>query len=212
MAYEFISPAECLGDSLYKINNNASDFDQRIIALTNVVASLSTALIAADVALTQAVLSAAPVGAVQSFAMATAPNGWLECNGVTVPNGSGTIQGKTANFTALYNAVGTTYGTVGTIPNLRGEFIRGWDNSRGIDSGRTFGSNQADAFQGHWHSLTNNSSVWRNTGGSVIGGTGITQAYTLEVREPTSDGTNGAPRTASETRPRNVSLLYCIKY
>ena len=122
------------------------------------------------------------------------------------------MQGKTANFAPLYAAVASTYGALGKLPDLRGEFVRGWDNSRGIDSGRTFGSGQQDAFQGHWHSLLNNTLVWRNTGGSVLGGTGITQGYNLEVRDPTSDGTNGTPRTASETRPRNIALLYCIKY
>jgi phage-related tail fiber protein len=203
MAYEFIAPTECMGDSLFKINNNASDFDQRIIALTNVVASLSTALIAADVALTQAVLSAAPVGAVQSFAMATAPNGWLECNGVTVPNGVDTIQGKTANFTALHTAVGTTYGAAGTIPNLRGEFIRGWDNSRGIDPARNFGSNQVDEFKSHSHPFVEQGSFFRSQF-NVTGGTGMDGAY--DISRNTS-ATGGA-----ETRPRNVALLYCIKY
>ena len=203
MAYQFIDPSECVGDSLYKINNNADNFDQRIIALTNTIATLSSALVAADSALTLAVSAAAPIGAVQTFAMASAPTGWLECNGVTVPNGSGTVQGKTANFAPLYAAVASTYGALGKLPDLRGEFVRGWDNSRGIDSGRTFGSNQADEFKSHSHPFVEQGSSFRSQF-NVTGGTGMDGAY--DISRNTS-ATGGA-----ETRPRNVALLYCIKY
>jgi hypothetical protein len=220
MPYEFIAPTECMGDSLIKINNNASDFDQRIISLTNVVASLSTALIAADVALTQAVLSAAPVGAVQSFAMATAPNGWLECNGVTVPNSTGTVQGKFANFTALYSAVGTTYSlTPGTIPDLRGEFIRGWANGKNVggQSTRALGSAEDDAIR----NITGEIKVAGSTGGMdgasgvfrIGGGTGYPAqaAFANNVGVGQFDASRVVP-TAADNRPRNVALLYCIKY
>ena len=56
------------------------------------------------------------------------PTGWLVCDGSVVPNGSGTVQGVTADFSDLYTLLGTTYGTAGTLPDLQGSFIRGWTN------------------------------------------------------------------------------------
>jgi len=83
-----------------------------------------------------------PVGAVMSFARRTAPAGWLVCNGDIVPNGEDTIQGIKANFELLYAAVGSSFGSLGKLPDLRGEFVRGWDDGREVDKGRPFGSKQ----------------------------------------------------------------------
>jgi hypothetical protein len=104
------------------------------------------------------------------------------------------------------------------IPDGRGEFVRGLDDGRGVDASRALGSRQADAMQGHRH--------YRNTAGSAerpyIEGTGYTDALAgsnsvilanqIVTGSPVTDGANGTPRTAAETRPRNVSKLACIKY
>ena len=69
-----------------------------------------------------------PVGMVSPFAGPFSdlpPSGWLFCNGGAVPNGSGTVQGITANFSKLYAIVGTTYGSAGTLPDLRGRVPMG---------------------------------------------------------------------------------------
>lgn len=155
-----------------------------------------------------------PAGAVMPFARATAPAGWLIANGDAVPNGSGTVQSVTADFSALYAAVSTSFGTVGTLPDLRGIFVRGSGSQAisGITYNKTFAAKEGDAFQGHKHAMSNNTSVWRNTGGSVLSGAGFSSAFTLSVEDPTTDTTNGTPRTASETRPANIALLYCIKF
>ena len=84
-----------------------------------------------------------PAGAVQSFAMSTAPSGWLDCDGSAVSR---------TTYSNLFSAIGTTFGTgdgstTFNVPDLRGEFIRGWDDGRGVDSGRTFGTAQADEFR-----------------------------------------------------------------
>jgi phage-related tail fiber protein len=136
---------------------------------------------------------ALPAGAVQVFAMSSAPTGWLSCDGNAVSR---------STYSGLYSAIGTTYGsgdgsTTFNLPDLRGEFIRGWDAGRGVDSGRSFGSFQADELKSHRHSIQHGTSGWDAYTGYNIGTGGVD--YT--------DYTGGA-----ETRPRNIAMLYCIKY
>lgn len=70
-----------------------------------------------------------PTGSIQAYAGDTTPTGWLICNGDTVPNGTGTVQGFTANFAALYAVLGSTYGSAGALPDLRGRTIAGVDST-----------------------------------------------------------------------------------
>jgi len=154
-----------------------------------------------------------PSGAIMNFAMNAAPTGWLKANGATVSR---------STYSALFTAIGTTFGagngsTTFKIPDLRGEFVRGWDDSRGIDSSRAFGSAQADALDAHNHltvvdiaSFTG-STPW--AGGDHIRQSGSEgdSAYRLQ-------GSNGTPSEGltsdtggNETRPRNIALLTCIK-
>jgi len=86
------------------------------------------------------------------------------------------------------------------IPDARGEFVRGWDDGRGIDSGRGIGTHQTDALQQHDHAT----SVF-TTGGSTVATAGASYALS------TAGAVTGA-RTATETRPRNIALLACIWY
>lgn len=79
--------------------------------------------------------SAMPPGAVQWFAMTNTPVGWLECNGAAISR---------TNYAALFAAIGTTFGAGNgsntfNLPELRGEFFRGWDHGRGVDTNRVFG-------------------------------------------------------------------------
>lgn len=145
------------------------------------------------------------VGQVCFFAMATAPTGFLTCNGAAVSR---------TNYASLFAAIGTLYGvgdgsTTFNLPDLRAEFIRGADLGRGVDSGRAFGSAQTDAFQGHGHNLaTQPNGPGGGTGTYAAGATN----NATSIGAPVTDGTNGTPRTAAETRPRNVALLPCIKF
>jgi microcystin-dependent protein len=146
-----------------------------------------------------------PVGSVFHFASSTAPTGYLKANGDTVPNGTGTVQGITADFSLLYQIIGTTYGAVGKLPDLRGEFIRGWDDAKGVDTGRVFGTAQGDDFKSHTHTYTNRTNTSGNnfvTGGPSAINDGALNAVTGAT--PTTGGT--------ETRPRNIALLACIKF
>ena len=176
-----------------------------------------------------------PVGTVIWYAGSSAPAGYLKANGDSIANGSGTTQGITADFSELYAVVGAT------LPDLRGEFIRGWDDGKGTDSGRTIKSTQSDDLKSHTHtantvttstdththdtklddnrvfgftqdgdSTDGETSPYGNPGG--IPGWDIpaqlnasdTHSHTVT---PTIQNTGG-----TETRPRNVALLACIKY
>lgn len=90
---------------------------------------------------------AIPSGAVMHFARNTPPSGWLKADGSAVSR---------STYAALFAAIGTTFGagdgrTTFNLPDLRGEFVRGWDNGRGADSGRAFGSAQTAAMAEHFH-------------------------------------------------------------
>ena len=87
------------------------------------------------------------VGTVLAFAMESAPSGWLKCNGAAISR---------TTYSALFTAIGTTFGagdgsTTFNVPDLRGEFVRGWDDARAVDTGRVFGSAQADELKSHTH-------------------------------------------------------------
>lgn len=137
-----------------------------------------------------------PAGTVIHVATSTAPSGYLKANGAAVSR---------TTYAGLWNAIGSAYGagngtTTFNLPDLRGEFLRGWDDGRGVDAGRVFGSAQADEFRAHTHDLaytTSNNTVLTNPGSGASSGSG-TKA---------TSSTGGA-----ETRPRNIALLPCIKY
>jgi microcystin-dependent protein len=147
-----------------------------------------------------------PTGSVFYFAASTAPTGYLKANGDTVPNGSGTIQGVTADFSALYAILGSTYGSAGQLPDLRGEFMRGWDDGKGTDSGRTFGSSQDHQLQLHSHLESYNV----GSPGQDQAGSGSGDNDNVGSKQTATSGTTG--NFGTETRPRNIALLACIKY
>ena len=154
-----------------------------------------------------------PAGAVMPFAMNSAPSGWLAADGTAVSR---------STYATLFAAISTTHGvgdgsTTFNLPNLQGIFVRGSGGPHSIGGGgeaysATFGAKQTDAFQGHQHAVTHNA-VYAVAGNTYQGGNGaILNAATIQVGNPTTDGANGTPRTAVETRPANIALLYCIKF
>jgi hypothetical protein len=149
-----------------------------------------------------------PVGAVFHFAASTAPTGYLKANGNTVPNGVGTVQGVTADFSALYAILSTTYGVAGQLPDLRGQFIRSWaDDGTTYDAARPFGQTQADDFKSHTHTLDTRDSTAND-------GTGAGNNQEFAGWDGGSDrgAVDTQSRGGTETRPRNIALLACIKY
>ncbi|MCO7608654.1 tail fiber protein [Pseudomonas chlororaphis] len=156
-------------------------------------------------------MSALPVGAMVPFPKGTVPPGFLEVDG--------SVQ-SAATYPDLAAYLGTTFNTGGEgagnfrLPESRGEFLRGWDHGRGVDGGRSPGSWQADAFQGHYHASAADTARPYSTGGTVgdyLARFGTGNPTTNGVRDAINNGVDGTPRTASETRPRNLAVMWCIK-
>ena len=160
-----------------------------------------------------------PSGTVLYFAGQSAPAGWLKANGAAVS--------RTA-YAALFAAIGTTYGAGdgrGTfnLPDLRGEFIRGWDDGRGVDTGRVFGSAQGDAIRNitgqfvsddYNRSLVNEilgvfTMIKRNSSLSYDAASTVTTGG--EYLNAIKFNASRVVPTAAENRPRNIALLACIK-
>jgi microcystin-dependent protein len=222
-----------------------------------------------------------PPGTVIWSACTTAPVGYLKANGASLLR---------ADYPNLFAAIGTTYGAAdGThfnVPDLRGEFPRGFDDGRGVDAGRVQGVAQAANIESHTHAFTgtamgthnhnatsgtesvdhthtfsdsssatgnasanhthtaypgDNRTPTSNAAGSALGTTGTlvntgssgaSHTHTVAVSGTTSGrsaahthtitvvaisagtpaGTNSAYGTGTDTRPRNVALLACIKF
>lgn len=135
-----------------------------------------------------------PVGSPIPWSLATAPSGYLICNGQTFNK-------------STYPKLAVAYPS-GKLPDLRGEFIRGLDSGRGIDAGRSVLSVQkgnsllsSNIFGGlsssesnKWHKAINYIGI---TGTDNDGGYGVHQQI---------EGANG-----NETRPRNIAFLYIVR-
>ncbi|EGL0611765.1 phage tail protein [Escherichia coli] len=152
--------------------------------------------------------SALPVGVPVPWPSATPPTGWLKCNG--------------AAFSAEeYPELAKAYPT-NKLPDLRGEFIRGWDDGRGIDAGRVLLSIQTGMLEKHRHPVVANdgydskeewelAAIFRRAytqgkglDGTSAGGT-LIPSPTLHTRG--SIGNTGG----SETRPRNIAFNYIVR-
>ena len=159
-------------------------------------------------------LGGAPTGAVFAMAHSTVPSGYLECNGAAVSRSS---------YANLFAVLGTTYGngnhsSTFNLPDLRGEFIRGWDNGRGVDSGRDFGSTQSDQNKqhnhgvndpGHGHTInyTNSDHQDGESNESGDGGTAGTHNVNSNTTGISINNDGG-----SEVRVRNIAMMYVIRY
>lgn len=156
------------------------------------------------------------VGQIISTSSTTPPSGFLYCDGSAVSR---------TQYAELFAAIGTTFGsgdgsTTFNLPDGQGIFLRGTGSQTigGISyTGGAIGTKQNDAYQGHWHTLGNTSGTATTTRGLTGSGGALESASTGAGRTnmeraiaSTSDGTNGTPRTASETRPANMTVAYHI--
>ncbi|EPJ0207758.1 phage tail protein [Escherichia coli] len=156
--------------------------------------------------------SALPVGVPVPWPSATPPTGWLKCNG--------------AAFSAEeYPELAKAYPT-NKLPDLRGEFIRGWDDGRGVDNGRGLLTLQDGAIVSHnhywgiWTSRTNDQTLESFTGTTILKQiTPLSPSidfdnYPIPNPAITEGGVVAAttkPAGANETRPRNVAFNYIVR-
>ena len=130
--------------------------------------------------------SALPVGVPVPWPSVTPPTGWLKCNG--------------AAFSAEeYPELAKVYPT-NKLPDLRGEFIRGWDDGRGIDSGRTLLSAQDGSIEAHGHDYN----------GAIYTSSGPSWANTTDAGHRAYSGFTSS-YGGSETRPRNIAFNYIVR-
>ncbi|WP_336353431.1 phage tail protein [Pseudomonas atacamensis] len=163
--------------------------------------------------------SAVPVGAVLAFPTGIVAPGYLELDG--------SVQ-SIAAYPDLAALLGTIYnkGNEGAgnfrLPESRGEFLRGWDHGRGVDAGRVLGSIQAESFKAHNHRYFDETGAtldpageWQ--GGKVNGAVAAisTGAFLSAVDAGTTMQTVTVVTTVNaggtETRPRNLAVMWCIK-
>lgn len=156
-----------------------------------------------------AAIASLPSGMIMQYAASTPPAGWLECNGSAVSR---------TTYSVLFGIISTTFGigdgtTTFNLPDTRGYFVRGWDHGAGVDTGRTFGSTQLDAFQ-QWTAsfITREAdSTQVTTGIATHANSGISGASNSSTGSTITLDPSITARTSTETRPKNLSLMYCIK-
>ncbi|KIH09359.1 hypothetical protein PU09_24860, partial [Escherichia coli] len=145
--------------------------------------------------------SALPVGVPVPWPSATPPTGWLKCNG--------------APFSAEeYPELAKVYPT-NKLPDLRGEFIRGWDDGRGIDTSRSLLSSQGDAIRNiigalvdvRFNTYPSDSGAFTT---SVIGAASSDSINGGYAKRVTFDASRVVP-TANENRPRNIAFNYIVR-
>lgn len=158
-------------------------------------------------------------GMIAYFGRATAPTGWLKANGATVSR---------TTYADLFTSIGTTWGagngtTTFTLPDLRAEFLRGWDDGRGGDASRLLGTFQGSQNLAHVHGVVDpghmhqlNYQVPLNT---VDIDRGLGNASHFSIDDPIIPNTFSSKTNitiqydgGNESRPRNIALLACIKY
>lgn len=183
---------------------------------------------------------AVPVGSIHCFATTKIPENFLPCDGREL---------LVTQYKELHGLIGNTFGggdKTFCLPDLQGQFIRGWDKEGNIDPERIIGSEQEDSLQGHSHDVECRSTKTDVSGNHSHklhreehgGGMGITfysynkepycssteytedyisggyhaHSFTADVSVLGVDTQKfGTVRVSTETRPKNIALLYCIK-
>lgn len=159
-----------------------------------------------------------PAGAIIAFCHGHVFDGYLKANGAAISR---------TTFARLFGYFGTHYGagdghSTFNLPDLRGEFVRGWDDGRGLDPGRGFGSHQET--QNLWHDHTASSDAQgEHTHGLTMGYTNLDSgnfggghnAYGTQYTKPAGSHNHNITVHGSggnESRPPNIAMVYCVKY
>lgn len=232
----FVSGAKIRPASITETQLNAASVqtNQILDAAVNSAKIADGSITAADLSVALQQASIVPPGSIMPFGGPTTriPAGWRLCDGSAL---------RGSDVPNLYAAIGTAWGDGTTspagaqnafsagvtnfnLPDLRGYFLRGVDGAPGRDpdklsrtsiasgssTGASVGSVQSDALQGHKHQSEGNWFI-TDAAGTINPGGAVGMRTIAKVGGPIDDGTNGTPRTSSETRPKNAYVNYIIK-
>ncbi len=198
--------------------------DLRVRVITSGISSDEVLVVDAS-GVVKKVAPSSPAGEVITFAGSTAPTGFLLCDGSAVSR---------ITYSNLFAVIGTTYGvgngaTTFNLPDLRGEFIRGFDAGRGVDVGRVNGSFQSTAlpnvigqtlggFVNGADNLANNITgpIGNQNNGTFATNSGTQASNALDSQHrivlDLSKGSSVYQNGVNESRPRNIAMNYCIKF
>ena len=155
-----------------------------------------------------------PTGSLIIWPTSTPPAGYLECDGSALSR---------TTYAALFAVLGTTYNKTADaadkfrLPDLRGEFIRGWDHGRNVDKDRAIGSSQkatrvyrrnyfTDGWEGAMYDRDHRASADIDGAIEVISGGTTGRSNSAEVN------VTGGKLDGVRVRPRNVALMYAVRY
>ncbi len=137
-----------------------------------------------------------PVGSILMWPVGSVPAGYLQLDGQSF---------NAATYSDLNALLGGN-----TLPDMRGEFARGWDNGRGVDPGRNIRTAQDHALGSHQHATTNDARAIPSRAGTdsiIDGSSGSSSTNDADYNGSQVTGFFGG----TETRPRNVSLMFIIR-
>jgi microcystin-dependent protein len=159
------------------------------------ISALSTS-IAANVS------AAVPIGTVALWLTSTAPTGWLHLNGQAVSR---------TTYATLFALWGETFGegdnsTTFNVADVRGEFPRFWDSTRGVDAGRAIGTAQTELLAAHTHDgVLQEASEQKQINFNRVAGS--TPDWATGSNEADTTGSTGG----AENRPRNFSFMGIVR-
>ncbi|MCU0119510.1 phage tail protein [Pseudomonas sp. B2M1-30] len=154
--------------------------------------------------------SALPVGSIVAFPVDTPPPGFLELDNSV--KSSATYPDLSAYLAGKFNKGDEGAGNF-RLPEARGEFLRGWDHGRGVDAGRAAGSSQLDSLQNITGIFDGYLDVTSTDGVFAKGNKNFSpnQVAQKEAYHAVSFDASRVARTSTETRPRNIAVMWCIK-
>jgi microcystin-dependent protein len=187
---------------------NGSDFIQ-VAGLVNLATNVTGILPQANggTGLTSTATLQTPVGSFLWHTASSVPTSYLEANGAAISR---------STYASLFAVIGTTYGTGdGTttfnVPDVRGYFVRGYDNGRGVDTSRVFGSNQVATHVGVIGDSRTTQQQEAQTQGDSVTVSPAETYFIMSGYQNTSGSTTG-PGNFVGARPINIAFLPCIKY
>lgn len=221
-----------------------AEADAAFLNKTNPATARGVLSVSSTAEMNAAIRAVAPAGERCVFYRSAAPTGFLKANGAAVSvstyadltaaiycgdgNNAAAAWGYRCTDNLNPSTSRSTSGAYIVLPDERGEFMRGFDDGRGVDSGRSLWATQADQNKAHTHTAsTGNSgnhshSIDETTQfNAQSGGTSVLKKLTTSSGGATVDTTADGNHThtvtvnsdgGAEARPRNVAALVCIRY